>query len=318
MSLPAAGSPATPGHGRMLTAALLFVALSTGASASTLSPVAVTGYNYGGIVPNTAVPPYASEASSLDLDNDALFQSGLPATTGGLPVSGLLDFASGPTTYDFTLGPYGGLNLLRINPAGTLSLSDPMAYSTIAVLGFSTQNNQPGAVEMVGDATLHFSDGSSTVYAGAVDLSDWFAATPLNPNVVTSAAGGLVNITSPTAASAFQPTSGGPDFYVSVIALTPTDAAKNLTAVSFGDFPFGGNSFQFVMALDGETGPIATPEPSGFELAAAAMLLLGVRAAMSRRALKSQASRTPAVDAPATPDWVGTPLLERCLPSRRS
>ena len=79
---------------------------------------------------------------------------------------------------------------------------------------------------MVGDVTLHFSDNSSSVYSGAVDLSDWFAAQPQNSNVVNSAAGGLVNITAGTAGAAFEATTGGPNFYVSVVTLTPGDAAK--------------------------------------------------------------------------------------------
>jgi hypothetical protein len=272
--------------GQLLTAAVLCVALSTGSSAATFSPLIVTGYNYDGIVPNTAVPPYSSAAASLDADNQALFQSGLPgATAGGLPGSGTLAFDLGSSSYDFALGPYGGLNLLRVNPSGTLGLVDPKAYSTIAVLGFSTDNTAPGAVEMIGDVTLHFSDGSSSVYARAVDLSDWFSTDPLNANVVASAAGGLVNVASATASGAFEPTSGGPDFYVSLIDLTPTDEAKTLTGVGFGNFPLGSNSFQFVMALDGGTAPISpVPEPSSFALAALAMLVLGGRKAMSRRA----------------------------------
>ena len=276
---------------QLLTAALLCLGLSTSVLADSFSSVAVTGYNYAGIVPNTAVPPYSSTASSLDLQNDALFEAGLPGTTaGGLPESGVLSYTSGSNSFNFALGPYGGLDLLRVNPSGTLTLSDPTTYSAIAVLGFSTENNAPGSVEMIGDVTLHFSDGSSSVYTQAVDLSDWFAKHPGNSNIVTSAAGGLVNLTSLTAASAFEATSGGPNFYVSVVDLTPGDAAKTLTSVGFGDFTSGGNSFQFVMALDGETAPAPTPEPPAQALLALGLLgVLGVRPATRR-----YAARTPA------------------------
>ena len=254
---------------------ILCAFLPTAALAVSFLPVAVTGYNYAGVVPNTAVPPYSSYASSLDLSNDALFQAGLPsATPGGLPLSGPLTYVSGSNTYPFDLGPYGGLNLLRVNPSGTLTLSIPGSFASIAVLGFSTQNNSPGAIEMIGNMTLHFSDGSSSVYSGSVDLSDWFATNPGNPNVVTSAAGGLVNI----ALSAFEATSNGPHFYVSVINLTAADAAKTVTQIGFGNFPSGGNTFQFIMAVAGSTQPPtppAVPAPPDLWLAVLGILLVG-------------------------------------------
>src|ERR1017187_3134039 len=109
---------------------------------------------------------------------------------------------------------------------------------------------------MVGDATLHFSDASSTLYSGAIDLSDWYIASPGNPNIVVSAMGGRVNTTGGTAGAAFEATPGtGPKFYVSVITLTGADLNKNLTSITFGNFPFGGNTFQFVMGLAGVPSP---------------------------------------------------------------
>jgi hypothetical protein len=280
----------------------LWAFLPTVALAATFTAVGVTGYNFAGMVPNSAAAPYSGAAQSLDLTNEALFQSGLPGTTaGGLPANGVLTYVNGATTYTFGLGPYGGLNLLRVNPpevfSGTLTLATPASYPSIAILGFSTESNAPGGVEMKGDVTLHFSDGSSSVYSLGVDLSDWFAITPQNPNVVTSAAGGLVNINAGTAAAAFEPTSGGPNFYVSVVTLTAGDAAKTLTSVGFGNFPFGGNTFQFIMAIAGFTstptptplGPTPTPVPpgapalSGGPLVALGLLLVGAAFAALRR-----------------------------------
>ncbi len=273
---------------KLLLAAALWAFLPAAVLGANLLPLAVTGYSYGGIVPNTAVPPYSSTASSLDLANDALFETGLPATTaGGLPASGMLTYASASSTYTFDLGQYGGSNLLRVNPTGTLTLSHPGSFTSIAVLGFSTQNNSPGAIEMIGDVTLFFSDGSSSVYSGAVDLSDWRASSPGNPNVVTSAAGGLVNIIAGTAAGAFEPTSPGPNFYVSVITLTANDAAKVVRSIGFGNFPLGGNTFQFIMAVSAATAPPPpppVPAPSALWLAALGILFVGAACSRLRRA----------------------------------
>ena len=240
--------------------AWLWALLATAAFAANFSPLNVTGYNYGGIVPRTATPPYSSVAQNLDLSNHALFEIGLPgATSGGLPQGGLLSFTVNANSYTFQLAPYGNgatlsNNLLRIvNPAGAynLALATPGKFASVAVLGFSTEKDLPGGVEAVGDATLHFSDGSSSVYSGAINLSDWFIATPANPNIVVNAVGGLVNTTGVTAAAAFEANAGtGPRFFVSLVNLTPADTNKILTSVDIGNFPFG-NTLQFVMGLAG-------------------------------------------------------------------
>lgn len=272
--------------------ALWTLLLPGAALASNFAAIGVTGYNYGGIVANTATPPYNTSTSSVDASNDALFQIGLPGTTaGGLPQNGILAYTDGSSNqYSFGLGPYGGLNLLRINVAstGTFTLATPKSYPSIAILGFTTGNNAAGALEMQGNVTLHFSDTSSTVYSKGVDLSDWLTATPINPNVVTSAMGGLVSLTAGTAAGAFEPTQGGPKLYVSVVNLTQGDAAKTLTSVDFGNFPFGGNGFQFIMAISGlvptpPPPPTAAPAVTGWPLAALTILLAGAALTALRR-----------------------------------
>jgi hypothetical protein len=97
----------------------LWAFLPTVTLAATFTAVGVNGYNFAGMVPNSAGPPYSGSAQSLDLSNDALFQFGLPGTVaGGLPANGVLTYINGATTYTFGLGPYGGLNLLRVNPPG--------------------------------------------------------------------------------------------------------------------------------------------------------------------------------------------------------
>jgi len=266
----------------------LGVLLGASAFAAGFSPLTVAGYNFDGIVERTAVPPYSGAAQSLDPLNNALFELGLPGTTaGGLPQGGLFTFTTNSNTYSFQLGPYGANNLLRINPTGTLTLTTPAKFTTLAILGFSTNDNSPGALEMLGSATLGFTDTTSSTYTGTVDLSDWYATSPSNPNVVTGAMGGTVNITSATALGAFQATPGtGPKFYVSLITLSSGDASKSLSSVTFGGFPFGGNTYQFVMALAGPTPvvipPATVPVLSGWAFAVLGILLVTVAASMLR------------------------------------
>lgn len=258
----------------------LWALLSTAALAASFSPVIVTGYNYDGIVERTASPVYSGTAQALDLTHHALFEIGLPGTTaGGLPQGGSLSATINSDSYTFQLGPYGtgatiSPNLLRINPSGDLTLVTAGKFLSVAVLGFSTEKNSPGGVEAVGDATLHFSDGSSSVYTGAIDLPDWLIATPANPNIVVGAVGGLVNTTGTPAAAAFEANAGlGPKFYVSRITLTSADANKVLTSVTFGNFPFG-NTLQFIMGLAGS--PVTPPPAPIPALGTGALALLAL------------------------------------------
>jgi hypothetical protein len=252
----------------LIHGAALWALLSTAALAANFSPLVVTGYNFDGIVERTAAAPYSSVAQNLDLSNHALFEIGLPgATAGGLPQGGLLSFTLNSNSYTFQLGPYGNgatlsPNLLRVNPSGDLALATPGRFISVAVLGFSTVKNLPGGAEAVGDATLHFNDGSSSVYSGAIDLSDWFITTPQNPNAAVNAIGGLVNTTGGTAAAAFEANAGtGPKFYVCVVNLTAADASKLLTSVTIGNFAYG-NTLQFVMGLAGSLPPSPSPVPA--------------------------------------------------------
>lgn len=283
---------------KLAVIAALSTAVAMGAPVgASYTAIPVSGFNYSGIVPHTAAPPYSTSASSLDASNHALFEVGLPSTTaGGVPQGGVVPFTANPNTFSFMLGPYGANNLLRINPTGSLNLVTPAKYQSIAILGFTTGNNAPGSLEMVGDVTLHFSDTTTSVYSKAIDLADWMATAPLNPNVVTSAEGGLVDITAGTAAAAFQSTPGVPKFYVSVIQLSVADAAKTLTAADFSNFPFGGNGFQFVMALDGfEPGPVvppptAAPAVDGWRFGLLTLLVAGAAiAGITRMGSKSAA-----------------------------
>jgi hypothetical protein len=275
----------------------LWALLSTAALAANYSPLIVTGYNYDGIVERTASPVYSSTAQDLDLTHHALFEIGLPGTTaGGLPQGGSLSVTINPNSYTFQLGPYGNgatisPNLLRVNPSGNLTLVTPGKFLSVAVLGFSAEKNSPGGIEAVGDATLHFSDGSSSVYASALDLSDWLITTPANPNIVVGAVGGLVNTTGTPAAAAFEANAGvGPKFYVSRITLTSADTNKVLTSVTFGNFAFG-NTLQFVMGLAASpVTPPPTPIPAlGTGALALLALMLGTLAWLGLR--RSASSR---------------------------
>jgi hypothetical protein len=225
------------------------------------------GFNFNGIAAHTAVPPFSPTVLGLDGANHALFESGLAGTTGGLPPGGLFTFTALSNTYTFQLAPYGSTNLLQVNRTGTLTMTSPQKVPTLAVLGFSASGGA-GGLEAFGDATLNFSDNSSSVYSRAIDLSNWTGVPGLNPNI-TTISGGMVNVTT----GAFQATP--PNVYVSLVTLNAADAAKTLTSVTISNFPFGGSPFQFVMALAGGDPPPPLP-PTVPALSSWALAALGV------------------------------------------
>jgi hypothetical protein len=277
----------------------LIIALATllpSAFGEEFSPVAVTGYNFDAVVENNATAGslpnvYTGAATSLDLTGNTFYESGL-ASSGvgtGLPTSETIAASSGGNNFTFNLASYGnnaGLvsNALQIAPGPGghafvyLNLTSPASFSSMAFLGFSTEA-QPATA--IGDVQLTFTDNSTSVYANALDIPDWYfgsgtVSTPLMVNTT-----GRVNVTNGLYnqdLSGVGPTDGG-KLFASLISLTAGDQAKTVESVGFRITSSTSADRTYIMGVS------AVPEPTSLALAAGgvAYMLLYRRFRTERR-----------------------------------
>ena len=136
------------------------------ARAATMTPVAVTGFNWDAVVENTASgPPYTSFASELNPgENLSFYQRGLPVTRS-------FTSAVGDGTV-FQFQPYTSNNALVLGSdtalsSGTLKLATPAVYGRVAIIA----NSASAASSSAGPLTLTFSDGST--YVASYSAPDW-------------------------------------------------------------------------------------------------------------------------------------------------
>lgn len=140
-------------------------------------PIAFTGFNAGVIAPSDATTA-APGATGFDIPNNYCFyEAGLAGNaqvggTGGgqgLPPSGTIVSAFDGTT--FQLGPYGGRNVLLLGntypSSGTLILSSPQSFNSLAILASSANGGGNGSY------ILNFTNGTSSrlLYDNA---QDWY------------------------------------------------------------------------------------------------------------------------------------------------
>ena len=163
------------------TAAALLTLTAPCTLAANMTPVALTGFNWDVIVENTSPgPPYTTASELNPGEGNAFYQSGLPATSYGLPVSGSFTSAVGDGTV-FQFQPCTAKNALVLNTdtgvsTGTLTLA---ADSTIAI---RTRESAP--------PTLRFGSGGKSPDSGRAPPAAKAAAAGGAASVSVDGAGG--------------------------------------------------------------------------------------------------------------------------------
>lgn len=226
---------------------------STAFGATNMTSVNVTGFLRDVVIPNTASgPPYTSYAMEFNQgEGTAFYQQGLPGTSYGLPVSG--GFTNPLDGTVFQLQPYTANNILDLFSSGvntgTLTLSTPIKYSSIAVLANSGSGQNPGAATV----QLTFSDNST--FTTNYYAPDWFNNVNTANYSVALLGVDRINLTS-------GGTDGGPQdnprFYQTTIPLYTLGANnKPLSKLTFG-MP-GSTTSTGIYAISGLASSAVTP-----------------------------------------------------------
>jgi len=256
--------------------------------AADFNPVNVTGFNFDAVVESNS-GNYSATAQSLDATGNVFYEVGLPGSAGasGLPTSETVAASTGNNTYSFQLASYGNNNVLVSNsliiaPGSgghafvPLTLNTSAGFQSMAFLGFSTEA-QPATA--IGDIQLTFTDNSTSIYAGALDIPDWYVGngTASHPLIYNST--GRVNIINNLFNQnlAGVTAADGGKLFASVITLTGIDQTKLVQSVGFRITSSTASDRTYIM---GAAAVPAVPEPGTLALLA---LAAGSWATLRRR-----------------------------------
>ncbi|MGC4099740.1 gliding motility-associated C-terminal domain-containing protein [Ferruginibacter sp.] len=225
---------------RLFMSSLLFAGLA--AKGQTFTPVTVTGFNHD-VVAEAGTSSLTTTTISLDgpaVSNKVIYTNTFKTLNsfggGGIPDNGLITDAVGNS---YQMASFSGNNalLLQRTQTGDLTLTTPAKFTKIRVLCLSTEGTSTI------NATLTFSDGSTTSGLANYALGDWFNNTTY---LVYSGMGRCTRATPASGADAY-PTN--PRMYYAEISLSCTDRQKTLQKVSFTNVTTGGSNAPFPNAV---------------------------------------------------------------------
>lgn len=253
------------------------------------TPVAVSGFNHD-VVAETGTSSLTTTTIALDgvvSSNKVIYSNTFRTTNGfgggGLPDNGTITDASG----SYQLAPYNASNvlLLQRTETGDLTLNTPAKYKTIRILAFSAEG--PSQV----NATLFFTDGSSTPVLTNYALADWFPGTA---NIVIQ---GYGRCTRATPASGAEGWPNNPKMYYIEVTLSCANKDKLLQKINFTNVTTTGNN---------------APYPNAVFMAVSGMMNAeNVTAAITNASCTSNGSVTLTLSGYSTPtniSWNTTPV----------
>ena len=217
-------------------------------------PVALTGFN-AALLAATNATAATPGATAFDIPNNYCFyQSGLGSSTRGLPVNGVFPSLCDSGTA-FQLGPYGLTNALLLgynNPkSGTLALTTPQAFNSLAVLASSANGGGLGtlAINFVGGAR-------SQVFS--FNAQDWFYV------VTNVAVQGFGRLKLGTNLTIEDNGSSNPNLYQTTINLAALGLTQAVASITFSNPATAGASQNTaIFAVSGMPASIPLRPPTG-------------------------------------------------------
>lgn len=222
-------------------ASLVLLLITTVSFGQPFVPVTVTGFNHD-VVAETGTSSLTTTTIALDAvpaSNRVMYTNTFRINNafggGGLPDNGIITDASG----SYQLNSYAANNALLLQRAqsGDLSLATPAKFSTIRVLGFTTEGTSSINV------TLHFTDATTTNALVNYALADWFNN---SANLVLSGFGRCTRATPAGSADGYP---SNPRMYYINIPLSCTDKQKTLDKITFENVTTGGSNAPYPNAV---------------------------------------------------------------------
>lgn len=255
---------------------VLAMALLSGGAFAQVSPIAVTGWNHDMVIEVGSSPFNTSVTGTMDggfgqPEGWTWVEQGLyPVWDGSqgvpnTPVKGLVagthNSLTGNGTFEFQ--PFDANNALGLDggtPSGTLTLTAPAQYATLALYGACSYGGKSATI------TLTFDDATTSDYAVANGTgigTDWFNT---NADVAFDVGGRCSNKSEEGYTILFYHENSAIHINETFLTLSPADSAKMLASVTVTE-PDGDR--MSVLAISGEQ----VPEPASLVLLSAGLLL---------------------------------------------